>query len=84
MSEAFRGDEHSKGLDAMNDEDLEFLRDYVCKNVKEGFAVTVDREGDSFVVRYPSVQGNRSEAAAWTNRHAAIAMLSSILKRLKK
>jgi hypothetical protein len=68
----------------MNDEDLEFLRDYVRKNVKEGFTVTVDREEDGFVVRYPSVQGNRSEAAAWTNRGAAIAMLSSHLRYLKK
>ena len=29
----------------MSDADLEFLRDYVHKNVKEEFAVTVEREG---------------------------------------
>jgi hypothetical protein len=56
-----------KGLDAMNDADLEFLRNYVHKYVKGEFAVTVEREEDGFVVRYPSVQGNRSEASAWTN-----------------
>lgn len=73
-----------KGLNAMSDADLEFLRDYVHKNVKEEFAVTVEREGDGFVVHYPSVQGNRSEASGWTTREAAIAMLSSRLKKLKK